>query len=160
MLPTTLQSRASTRTLPTNSVLIDDRLLVAHLLDVRVAFPRRSQLHTTAYWYFRARRAAVAGGAGQLAGPFRALPPDEQAQAIQGLLHLPDSIGLPESRGLVLEMAEISRRHPQLNLLNVEATAAARLLSARVLLSPPAAQGILPAALADEGIRWDTVTVG
>jgi len=31
------------------------------------------------------------------------------------------------------------------------------LLSARVLLSPPAAEGILSTVLADEGIRWDTV---
>lgn len=146
--------------MPTNSVLIDDRLLVAHLLDVKVALPRRSELHTTAYWYYRACRAAVAGGAGQLSGPFRALPPEEQAQAIQSLLQLPESIGLPESRRLVPEMADVSRRHPRLNLLNIEATAAARLLSARVLLSPPSARGILPAVLTDEDIRWDAVEPG
>jgi hypothetical protein len=57
-------------------------------------------------------------------------------------------------------MADVATRHPRLNLLNIEATAAARLLSARVLLSPPASRGILPDALTDEDIRWDTVDVG
>jgi len=76
---------------------------------------------------------------------------------VQALLQLPERVGLPESRRLVPEMADVAGRHPRLNLLNVEATAAARMLSARVLLSPPASRGILPASLADEGIRWDTV---
>ena len=99
----------------------------------------------------------MAGSAGQLSGPFRGLAADEQARAVQGLLQLPERVGLPESRRLLPEMAEVARRHPPLNLLNIEATAAARLLRARVLLSPPASRGILPTALADEDIRWDTV---
>lgn len=143
--------------MPTNSVLIDDRLLVAYLLDAKLTLPKHAELYTTAYWYYRACRAAVAGSAGQLSGPFRALLADEQARAVQGLLQLPERVGLPDSRRLVPEMAEVARRHPPLNLLNVEATAAARLLEARVLLSPPASRGILPDALADEDIRWDTV---
>jgi len=143
--------------LPTNSVLIDDRLLVAYLLDAKVHLPRRANLHTTAYWYYRACRAAVAGSAGQLSGPFRALPADEQAQAVEALLQLPAHVGLPASRELVPEMAGVARRHPRLNMLNIEATAAALLLSARVLLSPLASRGVLPTTLADEHIRWDTV---
>jgi len=54
-------------------------------------------------------------------------------------------------------MAEVSHRHPRLNLLNVEATAAARLLSARVVLSPSAAGGVLPGTLDAEGVAWLTV---
>ncbi len=143
--------------MPTSNALIDDRLLVAHLLGARVALPRRAVLHTTAYWYYRACRAAIAGGAGQLSGPFQALRPDEQASAIQGLLELPERIGLPDSRRLVPEMADVSYRHPALNLLNVEATAAARLLSAHVLLSPAAASGVLPGTLDAEGLAWETL---
>lgn len=143
--------------MPTNSVLIDDRLLVAYLLDAKLTLPKHADLYTTAYWYYRACRAAVAGSAGQLSGPFRALPADEQARAVQGLLQLPERVSLPDSRRLVPEMAQVARRHPSLNLLNVEATAAARLLGARALLSPPASRGILPAALTDEDIRWDIV---
>jgi hypothetical protein len=152
--------RSTIPTLPTNRVLIDDRILVAHLLDSKVNIPRGSELHTTAYWYYRACRAAIAGGAGQLSGPFRALHPDEQAQAIQSLLQLPESVGLPDSRRLVPEMAEISRRHPQLNLLNIEATAAARLLSARVLLSPLAARGVLAEVLEEERIGCAVIEAG
>ena len=143
--------------MPTSNALIDDRLLVAHLLGAAVALPKGAALHTTGYWYYRACRAAVAGGAGQLAGPFRALYPEEQARAIQGLLELPERIGLPDSRRLVPEMAEVSHRHPRLNLLSVEATAAARLLSARVVLSPSAAGGVLPGTLDAEGVAWLTV---
>jgi hypothetical protein len=104
---------------------------VAYLLDSKVNIPRSSELHTTASWYYRACRAAIAGGAGQLSGPFRALQPDEQAQAI-----------------------------PQLNVLNIEAAAAARLISARVLLSPPAARGVLAEVLEEEHISCDIIEPG
>jgi hypothetical protein len=56
-------------------------------------------------------------------------------------------------------MAEVAYRRPQLNLLNVEATAAARMLQARVLLSPASARGILAATLGDEGVAWQTVAL-
>jgi len=54
-------------------------------------------------------------------------------------------------------MAEVSHRRPRLNLLIVEATAAARRLSARVVLSPSAARGVLPETLDAEGVTWLTV---
>ena len=149
--------RSAIPTLPTNNTLIDDRLLIASLLGSDVRFPKGSAVHTTAYWYFRACRAAVAGGAGQLSGPFVALPAAQQALAIQGLLTLPDDIGLPDSRSLVPEMAVVARRHPRLNLLNIEAAAAARLLTATVVLSPQASGGVLPDALDAEGIQWQTM---
>ncbi len=71
------------------------------------------------------------------------------------MLALPDNIGLPDPRPLVPLVVEVHRRHRQLNLLNLEATATAKLISGRVLLSPPAAQGKLPAILDDEGIGWN-----
>ncbi len=144
--------------MPTSSpFILDDRLLIAHLLDQPVALPASATLHTTTYWYYRACRAAVTGGAGQLSGPLRALRPDQQADAITAMLALPDDIELPDPRPLVPLMVEVHRRHPQLNLLNLEATATAHLISARVLLSPPAGQGLLPAILDDEGIGWDVL---
>lgn len=60
-------------------------------------------------------------------------------------------------QALVPEMVRVHRRHPGLNLLNLEATASARLLGARVMLSRPSAGGVLPEVLDAEGIRWDTV---
>ena len=143
--------------MPTSSVLVDDRLLVARLVGASIRLPKHATLHTTTYWYYRACRAAVAGGGGQLSGPFTMLGPAQQAAAIQAMLALPDEIGLPDGRPLVPEMVGVHRRHPHLNLLNVEATAAALLLSARVLLSPAAARGVLPGVLDAEGVGWQEV---
>jgi hypothetical protein len=142
--------------LPSNRVLVDDWLLVARTVGLRVAFPRRAALHTTTYWYYRACRAAVAGAGGHLSGPFAALDPPRQSAAVTAMLELPADIELPDPRPLVPEMVGVHLRHPQLNLLNIEATAAARLLDARVLLSPASANGVLPAVLDAEGIRWHT----
>jgi hypothetical protein len=52
-------------------------------------------------------------------------------------------------------MVEVSSRHPRLNLMNLEATAAALVVGARVLLSPAAARGVLVPVLDAERIRWD-----
>jgi hypothetical protein len=145
--------------LPISNVLIDDRLLVAHLLGAEPGLVDHGSLHTTTYWYYRACRAAVAGAAGQLSGPFRALPPAEQETAVQAMLRLPERIGLPDARRLAPEMVGVHRRHTMLNLLNVEAAAAARLLSAKVLLSSRAAEGVLPSVLDQERISWEAVTV-
>lgn len=57
------------------------------------------------------------------------LGPDEQGLAIQAMLDLPGDIGLPDPRPLVPEMVRIHRRHPKLNLLNLEAAAAACMLA-------------------------------
>lgn len=144
--------------MPTSStLLIDDRLLVAHLVGAPLALPEHDSLATTTYWYYRACRAAVAGGSGQLSGPFRALDAPRQGEAIAAMLRLPDHIGLPDPRRLVPEMVAVHRRHPHLNLLNIEAAAAARLLAAHVVLSPPTAEGVLPAVLNNESIDWDTL---
>lgn len=118
-------------------------------------------MFTTQYWYYRAARAAVAGGSGELSGPFAALPAEDQARAIEALLALPDDVGVSDARSLVPEMVEVSRRYGRLNLLNVEAVAAARVSGARVLLSPKAARGVLPGILEAEEIRWkEAVPVG
>lgn len=125
----------------------------------RVKFPRRG-LFTTSYWYCRACRAAVVGGSGQLSGPFARLTADEQAAAIGAMLVLPENIVLPDPRLLVPEMVRQHQRHPQLNVMNVEAVAAASLLEARVLLSSRASDGVLPQVLDAEGLVWKVVGVG
>lgn len=117
-------------------------------------------LHTTSYWYYRACRAAAAGAGGHLSGPFERLAAPDQRLAILSLLQLREDIGLPDPRATVPVMAEIAGRHPRLNLLNLEAIALARLLSATVWLSEPSAGGILPTVLAEERIAWRGVTLG
>jgi hypothetical protein len=137
-------------------VVIDDRLLIEELL---VGLDRRgARLHTTTYWYYRACRAAVAGAAGHLSGPFQGLPVDEQQRAIASMLQLPEEIGLPQSRHVVPLMVAVAGRYPRLNLLNLEAAATAHVLGATIWLSPKAALGILPAVLESEGLDWKIVT--
>ncbi len=73
------------------------------------------------------------------------------------MLALPDHIELPDPRRLVPGMVTVHRRHPRLNLLNLEAAAAAHLLAAHVALSPAAADRVLPAILDEEAIGWVTI---
>jgi hypothetical protein len=137
------------------NVVVDDRLLIEELL---VGIDRHDEsIHTTTYWYHRACRAAVAGAGGHLSGPFRGVPQVEQQRAIASMLQLPTNVGLPDARMTVPRMVDIATRHSRLNLLNLEAVAAASVLEAIVWLSPEGATGVLPGVLEVEGIPWETV---
>jgi len=139
--------------------ILDDRLLIEELL---VGLPRRrgrAELHTTTYWYYRARRAAAVGAGGHLSGPFIGLGADDQQRAILSLLELRGDIGLPDPRSTVPVMADLARRHPHLNLLNLEAAAAARTLDGTIWLSEQSAGGVLPSVLDADGLRWTTVEI-
>lgn len=142
-----------------SAVLLDDRLLIEELLVGLGWGRRRPDVYTTAYWYYRACRAALAGAGGHLSGPFEQLAAPDQERAILSLLELRDDIGLPDPRLTVPAMADLSRSHPQLNLLNLEAAASARVLVAELWLSPAAASGVLPAVLGAEGLAWRTVDI-
>ncbi len=141
----------------TRHVVLDDRLLIEELLVGLRRTRRRVELHTTSYWYYRACRAASAGAGGHLSGPFEQLAAGEQELAILSLLELRDDIALPDPRVTIPVMVDLAARHARLNLLNLEAVAFARFLSATVWLSEESAAGILPAVLAAEEIAWETV---
>jgi hypothetical protein len=139
------------------SVVLDDRVLIEELL---IGLRRESaRLMTTAHWYHRAVRAAVLGAGGHLSGPFEQLDADDQHRAIASLLHLRDDIGLPDPRRTVPEMVAIAGRHPRLNLLDLEAVAVGRLLSATMWLSEVTTRGILPGVLDAESVAWETITI-
>jgi hypothetical protein len=140
-------------------VLLDDRLLVEELLIGLDRGRRRPSLFTTSYWYYRACRAAVVGAGGHLSGPFERLGAEEQERAILSLLELREDIGLPNPRETVPVMADIARRHTQLNLLNLEAAASALVLGAEVWLSQEASTGVLPAVLEAEGTSWKVLSL-
>ena len=142
------------------SVVLDDRLLVEELLVGLAREVSHVRLHTTTYWYYRACRAAVAGGGGHLSGPFQELATSEQERAILSLLELRDDIGLPDPRPTVPVMADVARRHPRLNLLNLEAVAVAHLLPGTIWLSEQSSAGVLAGILDAEGIVWRTITMG
>ena len=136
-------------------VLIDDRLLIDELLvGLNLV---AGELWTTSYWYYRACRASTLGASGYLSGPFERLPPERHGSAILSLLELPEAIRIGDPRQVVPVMAALSGRHPHLNLLNLEAAAAAIHLAATVQLSPTTANGVLPAVLDAEGITYFVV---
>lgn len=137
------------------AVILDDRLLIEELLVGLRARPTRP--HTTTYWYYRACRAAVPWSQRPSLRAFDRLTGALQASAVASLLRLPDHIGLPEPRRTVPAMVDLARRHPKLNLLNLEAAAAARSLDAAIWLSPDGAAGVLAPVLEAEGIAWTTV---
>ena len=101
----------------------------------------------------------MTGAGGHLSGPFVLLPPPEQELAVLGLLQLREDIGLPDPRTTVPLMADLSRRHPQLNLLNLEAAASALVIEATVWLSEQGARGVLPSVLDAEGIAWKSIAL-
>jgi len=138
------------------TIILDDRLLIEELL---VGLSEKGERHTTTYWYYRACRAAVGGAGGHLSGPFLGLDDPHQAAAIRSLLSLPDAIGLPDARSTVPVMAELSDRHPRLNLMNLEAAASGLVLDATLLLSVEATRGVLPSILDAEKIRWRTIEI-
>lgn len=141
-------------------MVVDDRLLIEELLVGIPRGRRRIELHTTSYWYYRACRAAAAGAGGHLSGPFEQLGILHQERAIGSLLELREDIGLPDPRVTIPAMVDIARRHPRLNLLNLEAVAAARIVDGRVWLSEQVATGVLPPVLDAERIDWTTISVG
>ena len=138
------------------NVVLDDRLLIEEILAGLDVTGRR---HTTTYWYYRACRAAVGGAGGHLSGPFLGLDPAHQTAAIRSLLVLPETIVLPDPRSTVPVMAELSERHPRLNLLNLEAAATGLVLNATLLLSTEASRGVLPEVLDAEHIEWRVVEI-
>ena len=138
-------------------VVLDDRVLIEELL---IGLRRESAaLMTTGYWYYRAVRAAVLGAGGHLSGPFEQLGADHQRRAIASLLQLRDDIGLPDPRRTVPEMLAIAGRHPRLNLLNLEAVAVGRLLSATMWISEETTRGILPGVLDAESVAWEMIAI-
>jgi hypothetical protein len=97
----------------------------------------------------------VAGAGGHLSGPFAALPEREQSDAVLALLQLPAHVALPDMRSVVPTMADVSSRHPRLNLLNLEAVAVGIETGGTVWLSPAAGAGVIAEVLDAEGVRWE-----
>jgi hypothetical protein len=131
--------------------LVDDQLLSGIL---RGGSPpkRGASVFTTGYWYVRLCQALLgaADRGGALSGPFIALPSPVRERAMQALLELPESVGLLSLRELGPVIGQHRRRH-DLNILGVEALAAAIQLDADVYLS--AASPRLETALRAEGRR-------
>jgi len=132
-------------------------VLVALLVSEGLPEEIRPPCFTTEYFCFRACRAVVNGATGRVSGPFERLDPGRRGRAIHSMLALPDDVGLPDPRSLGPVMVEIHGRHPHLNVLNTEATAAAVSLRATVALTRTSADGQLGKALVAEQVPFVTV---
>jgi hypothetical protein len=134
------------------TLVIDDQLLSIVLRGERLPGQLDSSgpIFTTGYWYVRLCQAAlgVVDGPGALSRPFEAFPPDRRERALAAVLELPDEIGLISLRELGPVIAQLRARY-QLNILSIEAVAAAVHLDATVALSTSSPR--LEAALAAEG---------
>lgn len=117
--------------------LVDDQLLGQILRGGAPPTPD-AEIFTTGCWYVRLCQAVLAAAepTGVLPAPFEALPPDARARAVQALLELPDTIGLLSLRELGPLIGQLRKRHT-LNILGMEALAAATRLEADVFLSAP-----------------------
>lgn len=129
--------------------LVDDQLL-GRILRGNEAPKPDADIFTTGYWYVRLCQAVLSASQrpGVLSSPFAKLPPDARASAIRGLLELPEAIGLLSLRELGPLIGQLRARH-DLNILGVEALAAATRLEADVFLSAPSPR--LESALQAEG---------
>jgi hypothetical protein len=132
-------------------VLIDDQQLSAVLRGSPPRITARKQIFTTGYWYVRLCQAVLGrtGTSGTLSRPFTHLPASAREQAAAALLELPREIGLLSLRDLGPRMGQLRARHT-LNVLGMEALAAAVQLEATVILSAPSPK--LEAALEVEGV--------
>ena len=131
--------------------LIDDQLLGQVL---RGRTPRSlvsTELYTTGHWYVRLCQAVMNASqrAGVLSLPFAQLPPALRQRAMNAVLDLPAEIGLISLRQLAPTIAQL-RQHHQLNILGIEALAAAVHLGATVHLS--ASSPLLEATLKSENL--------
>lgn len=132
--------------------LIDDQLL-GQVLRGRTHRSLASQeLFTTGYWYVRLCQAVLGANVrtGVLSRPFSELPGVLREKAMHAVLELPGEIGLISLRELAPTIAQLRQRH-QLNILGIEALAAATRLGAEVFLSAPSP--LLEDALKSENLK-------
>lgn len=136
--------------------LIDDQLLGQVLRGRTPRALATKELYTTGHWYVRLCQAALGANdrTGVLSRPFAQLSPDLRDRALRAVLDLPDGIGLLSLRRLGPTIAQLRRRH-QLNILGIEALAAAAVLGAHVHLSAPSP--FLEAALDIENVTVDVL---
>ena len=132
--------------------LIDDQHLGQVLRGRTPESLASHDLYTTGLWYVRLCQAVLDDDerTGVLSRPFAELSPELRASAVNAVLELPPDIGLLSLRDLAPTIATLRQRH-QLNILGIEALAAATQLRAQVFISAPSP--LLEAALAREGIK-------
>ena len=143
-------------------LVIDDHLLLRVLLDEEPheLRPDGGRLFTTGLWYHRLGRAladaTVTGAMSRLLGD---AAPRLAAGAVAAVTELPDTMGLISLRHLAWPMADLVASGARLNLMSLEALAAAQHLGAELRLAAADANPPLLAAAAESGIQVRLVNV-
>ena len=121
-----------------NTILIDDHLLLRVILgdEPTGLRPNGAAIATTGLWYHRLCRAlsdrAILGSMSRRLGD---LDTATAGAAIAAVITLPDTIELLSLRNLAWPMAELVHAGARLNLLSLEALAAAKYLGAEICLA-------------------------
>lgn len=121
-----------------SSVVIDDHLLLQMLLaeeppDVR---PLGAVVSTTGLWYHRLCRAlSNPTVTGAMSRSLSDLDAPAARRVVGSVVELPESIGVTSLRSLGWQMAELLTHGVRLNLLSLEALAAAEHLGATICLA-------------------------
>ena len=118
-------------------VLLDDHLLLRVLLDDRPSdLGGDTPLATTGLWYHRLCRALADDAmVGSMSRRLGGVAPDTARAVVASVVELPATVQLVSLRDLAWPMAELIRDGARLNLLSLEAVAAARHLDADICLA-------------------------
>ncbi len=130
-------------------MVVDDHLLLRVLLGNEPDDLRRPEepIFTTGLWYHRMCRALLDPSiVGAISRGLGSAPREVAALAVGATVSLPDEIGLISLRDLAGPMAQILVRGAHLNLLSLEALAAAHQLGARLVLAADDLNPLLLAA--------------
>jgi hypothetical protein len=141
-------------------VLVDDHLLLRLLLDDEPTGlrPPGTAVATTGLWYHRLCRAladqAVVGSISRRLGT---ADHDVAGRVLASVIELPETVELLSLRTIGWPMADLVHAGARLNLLSLEALAAARHLSAEVCLAEEDDNQALRAAAATFGVTVRSV---
>ena len=121
-----------------DAVVVDDHLLLAVLLGREPAAlrPGDARIATTGLWYHRLCRAVTDSTVvGSMSRRLSGLAPAAASAAIASVVRLPADIEMVSLRTLGWPMAELLSGGLRLNLLSLEAIAAARVIDAEICLA-------------------------
>lgn len=141
-------------------VLVDDHLLLRVLLDDEppTLRPTETTIATTGLWYHRLCRAlSDSAVVGSLSRRLGAVEEAVAADVLGALTELPETVDLISLRTLGWPMGQLVRSGLRLNLLSLEALAAAEHLAADICLAEADDNQPLRAAATERGITVRTI---
>jgi hypothetical protein len=139
----------------TSALVVDDHLLLRVLLDDEppALRPAGATIATTGLWYHRLCRAlADATVVGSMSRRLGDVSAAVAADVLATVIELPESIELLSLRVLAWPMGELVDAGARLNLISLEALAAARHLSAELCLAAADDNEPLRSAALDFGV--------